>query len=200
MAEFKDYVYEGTNVLKNKLDIRDPKELKRVEEEMIVEKLAYLSEHLIDTTFNTEHLKKLHMFLFGDLYEFAGHYRDVEMFKEQTSYLDYHAIPIVLPQVLEEYKNNIVKTSSSFEIGLYLANFYNAIINVHPFRDGNSRTTREFLREFVQVYFPDYKLNYSLMDPNNFKLALKEKDSYSINLLAYEFYKALVKKDIQKNI
>ena len=89
-----------------------------------------------------------------------------------------------------------VVESSLFEIGLFLTKFYKDIIYVHPFRDGNSRTTREFLREYVKVRF-GLELDYSKMDKETFNLALKEPDSYSINTLAYEFYKALVKTDIK---
>lgn len=42
MAEFEDYVIEGTNILKNKLGITDQNELKKVEEEMVIVKLASL--------------------------------------------------------------------------------------------------------------------------------------------------------------
>ena len=197
MARFEDYVYDGTIILKNKLGIKNFENLKAIEERMIIEKLTALYIHPLKGNFDALHLKTLHKYLFGDLYDFAGKYRDIEMFKDQTSYLDYHEIENKLPKVLEEYKNKKVATSSTFEMGLFLANFYKSIIYVHPFRDGNSRTTREFLREFVLEYYPEYELDYSLMDKENFKLALKESDNYSINLLAYEFYKALVKVNIK---
>jgi len=197
MAEFEDYVYPGTNILKNKLNIEDFNTLKTIEEKMVFEKLMALYFEPFDDRFDVNHLKNLHKYLFGDLYEFAGKYRDVEMFKEQTSYLDYQKIATELPKVLEYYKNMEVVTSSKFEIALFIAKFYTAIIYVHPFRDGNSRTTREFLREYVKERFKDYELDYSKMDSENFRLALKEKDSYSINTLAYEFYKAMIKTDIK---
>ena len=90
-----------------------------------------------------------------------------------------------------------VITSSTFEIALFLAKFYRDIIYVHPFRDGNSRTTREFIREYVKAKFIGLELDYSKMDKENFRLALKETDSYSINTLAYEFYKAITKIDVK---
>ena len=197
MADFNDYVYPGSNLLRNKLNIRDFDTLKSIEEKMALEKLMTLYFNPIDDKFDVNHLKKIHLYLFGDLYEFAGKYRDVEMFKEQTSYLDYRKIETELPKVLEYYKNVNVITSSTFEIALFLAKFYRDIIYVHPFRDGNSRTTREFIREYVKAKFIGLELDYSKMDKENFRLALKETDSYSINTLAYEFYKAITKIDVK---
>ena len=193
MANFEDYVYDGGNVLKNKFGITDLKKLKLVEEEIVFKKIFNLSINPIDGNFDSLHLKKIHTYLFEDIYEFAGKWRDVTMFKEQTSYLNYEDIEKMLPLVLSKYNNMKIPEISLFEKGLFLANFYKDIIYIHPFRDGNSRTTREFLREFVLKKMPGYELDYSKMDKNNFKLALKESDVYSINTLAYEFYKALVK-------
>ena len=197
MARFEDYVYDGTNVLRNKLGIKDWNNLKAIEEKIILEKLTALYMHPLKGNFDINHLKSLHRYLFGDLYEFAGKLRDVEMFREQSAFLDYVQIPDKLSKVLEEYKQKKVITSSTFEIGLFLANFYKDIIYIHPFRDGNGRTVREFLREYVLVFFPEYELDYSKMNKENALLAIKESDSYSINLLAYEFYNALVKVNIK---
>lgn len=193
MAKFEDYVYEGTIILKNKFGITNFNELKVLEEKIVLEKLIALGIHPLNGNFDTNHIKAIHRFLFGDIYDFAGKYRDVEMFKEYTSYGDYHDIEKMLPIVLEKYNNMNIPESSLFEKALFLANFYKDIIYIHPFRDGNSRTTREFLREFVLEKMKDYELDYSRMDKETFKLALKDPDNYSINTLAYEFYKALVK-------
>lgn len=193
MARFEDYVYDGTNILRNKFGIKDLDKLKALEEKIILEKLTALYIHPLKGNFDTNHLKSIHRYLFGDLYEFAGKIRDVEMFREYSSFLDYNQIPDKLSLLLEEYKNKHVNTSSTFEIGLFLANFYKDLIYIHPFRDGNGRTVREFLREYVLEYFPEYELDYSKMNKENALLAIKESDSYSINLLAYEFYNSLVK-------
>lgn len=196
-GNWEDYVIDGTNMLKNKLGITNQEELTKVENQIILTKLSNLILSNINGNFDSKHLRDLHKYLFGDIYEFAGNYRDVIMYKEQTSYLDYQEIPNKLEEVLEQYKNLEVDSNKCFEVAKYLADFYKALIYVHPFRDGNSRTIREFLREYVLVRFKGYNLDYSKIDANNFKMALVDSRHYPL-LLAYEFYNALGSKDIIK--
>ena len=81
---------------------------------------------------------------------------------------------------------------NKFEIARFLGDFYYNLILIHPFREGNGRTIREFLREFVMYKFPDYKLEYSRINSQNFLLGITERETYPL-LLAYEINNALVK-------
>ncbi|MBQ8472719.1 MAG: Fic family protein [Bacilli bacterium] len=194
MVEFAKYVIPGTNILKNKFGITDPKELIKKEEEIILSKMKELALKTNFGNYDSKHLCDLHRYLFKDLYDFAGNYRDVVMYKGRTYYLPPQEIPKKLEEVLTKYRNLEVNPNPSFDLANHLANFYWEIIRVHPFRDGNSRTTREFLREYTLERF-NYHLDYSKINKEDFKQALVE--GYP-GLLAMEFYKALGFDDIKK--
>ena len=67
------YCYPDTDVLINKLDIRDKAELKQAEEEFTAVKQMALLQEPIKGRFTKTHLFRIHRFLFEDVYPFAGH-------------------------------------------------------------------------------------------------------------------------------
>src|ERR1700739_1550463 len=72
-----NYVYPGTDTVKNKLDAKNLDELERLEGPLVRARRI-----LIDSgqgpagQFDAEHLKAIHRFLFQDVFEWAGHTRD----------------------------------------------------------------------------------------------------------------------------
>lgn len=75
------YVYPGTNILINKFNCHDEKELRRIEALSTGGNLAWLQLHPIEGSFDFEHLKRIHHFIFQDLYDWAGQIRDVDIGK-----------------------------------------------------------------------------------------------------------------------
>lgn len=76
-----------------------------------------------------------------------------------------------------------------------LAKAYYNMMAIHPFREGNGRSVREFLREFVldknKLLTFNVKLDFSKMDKESFLTAVQYRYVYP-SLLEDEFYKALV--------
>ena len=95
------YFYPSTNVLKNKLNIYDYDELKEIEAEKSFERLVQIIQSPISGSFDKEHLKGIHAFLFQDLYDWAGEYRNVNMRKE-TDFVPYTQIDKVLDIELKQ--------------------------------------------------------------------------------------------------
>ena len=75
------YCYPGTYVLKNKLNITDADELKSAEREITSLRTAQLMIEPMDGTLDFGYLKQIHKFLFGDIYEWAGKVRTVNISK-----------------------------------------------------------------------------------------------------------------------
>ena len=69
------YTYKNSDVLINKLDIRDEKKLKKYETEMVAFKLSTIKDANIKRNYDENHLKSIHRHLFCDVYDFAGEYR-----------------------------------------------------------------------------------------------------------------------------
>lgn len=83
--EYKDdgdvkYCYQGTQVLVNKLDIRNGKKLSKAEREISIVKAAVLAD-AITGNFDLVYLKSIHKFLFEDIYDWAGEIRTVDIAK-----------------------------------------------------------------------------------------------------------------------
>jgi cell filamentation protein len=125
-------------VLQNKLHITNQIELSKAEEKISKQKAKLLFEsgdiNRIEVgTF--EGLAQIHAYLFGDLYEFAGKLRDVNIAKGNFRF----APLMYLPQALE-YISAMPQQTFSLIIEKYVE------MNIaHPFREGNGRATRIWL-------------------------------------------------------
>jgi len=207
-VKWNSYFIDGTNTLKNKLEITDRDLLVQKEKEITFKKLVELYLKPIKGKFNAEHLKEIHKYLFDDIYYFAGEYRNVNISKNASSpFLDYTVIEEELDYILNNIINHIIKNSNSdFLYAEQLAILYHKLIRVHPFREGNGRTTREFMRELVlhcNNYFNDYdyELDFNRKEVDKNKL-LEGSIAYQTQLgeLVLQFYYALKKTKKEKNI
>ncbi len=125
-------------ILENKLNITDQVELAR-EEERISKKKAkemfetgYLNK-LEAGTFDA--LKKIHKYLFEEIYEFAGNLRKVNIAKGNFRFTP-------LTYIEEAIKNIEKMPQSTFE---EIIEKYVEMNIAHPFREGNGRSTRIWL-------------------------------------------------------
>lgn len=81
-----DGCYPGTAVLINKLDIRDDKKLAQVEADVTKLRIAQWEIRPLADTFDFEHYKAIHRYLFDDLYDWAGQVRTVNLAKKGTRF------------------------------------------------------------------------------------------------------------------
>jgi cell filamentation protein len=143
-----DFTYTDpkTGLLKNLQDITDPDILLFVESDVVTKRLQELYGKPIKIK-SIDSLFEIHRHLFQDIYTWAGKKRIVEISKEGKQFFptshfdnafryinqlitDFKKIPI-------EYKNQLADK---------LAEILDNINYLHPFREGNGRTQREFLR------------------------------------------------------
>ena len=154
MAKFesyKDYFYEGTEVLKNLLDIRDEKKLSDTERSLVSVRISEINQAPVKGNFDFKHLREINKFLFQDLYEWAGELRKCEMEKIDVfclySNLDYFA-NVIFSKL--EQDNYFINFSDQEKI-TKLVDLFGDINALHPFREGNGRTQREFIEELAKV-------------------------------------------------
>lgn len=73
---WQDYVYPGTDVLRNKAGIRDATRLREFEEDSAFLRTAQLlTDNPVDGEFDRAHMTAIHRRIFGDVYEWAGEER-----------------------------------------------------------------------------------------------------------------------------
>ena len=76
------YLYEDVPVLKNKLDIKDDNVLDLVEAEQSRNNMMLLYEQGFED-FTPAGLCAIHQYLFGDIYDWAGQYRIINIAKRE---------------------------------------------------------------------------------------------------------------------
>lgn len=67
-----DHCYPGTSCLMNKFDIHDAQKLDELESSIVYGKLALLQHIPIPGSFDFAHYKRIHQFLFCDLYDWQA--------------------------------------------------------------------------------------------------------------------------------
>lgn len=144
------YCYPGTNILINKLDIRDSNKLFRLETQIVLAKSYILRQNLKVHKFDKKHFIYIHQFLFEDLYPFAGKFRTENISKGSFRFAEWQYIENQLDRLLEELKEeNYLEGLEKENLAKRLAYYLSELNVLHPFREGNGRTIREFIRELA---------------------------------------------------
>ena len=155
---------------------------------------------------SVNYLKYIHKYLFQDVYEFAGEFRKIDFSKNEkilnndsVAYGDCKTLTESLEYDISLEKDKNYKDISIVEVIKNIADFSSNIWQVHPFREGNTRTTAVFIEKYLislgynvdnslfkdkSVYFRNalVRSNYC----NNY-LNIKEDKSYLI-----KFYENLL--------
>ena len=131
------YTYKGTDILVNKLDIKDEEMLKKYEKKMVAFKLATINQVEFPNKFDEKRLKFIHNYLFCDVYDFAGMYRLENIIKENFVFSQYEYIEENLKKLMKEINVDKLK-KLPFEEFIKKISYYMTELNViHPFREGN---------------------------------------------------------------
>ena len=181
-----DNCYEGTTCLVNKLGIRDEKKLSEIEAGITFAKAVMLEETPIDDDFGFEHFKKIHEFLLCDLYEWAGQVRTVDISKKRTKFLDAASIESIGTKCFAKVKDGYFENLPFDEFVKRIAEFYNDVNYIHPFREGNGRTQRIYFTQLIRHY--GYDINFADVDTDELMIATIQASSGVMDFLV-EFFK-----------
>lgn len=165
------YTYEN-GVLINKLEITNQEELDNMEAALTYLRLNNLHMQENKFSFNYMYYLNLHKYIFQDLYSFAGEVRSENITKGNTPFCRPEYVVKYLKYTLEDMQKKVHMIKSKEGYIKYLAYFYSEINIIHPFREGNGRTLREYLREVVEYLnnflpLPALELDYSNISEEN---------------------------------
>ncbi len=129
--------------------------MEEIERRVVLIKLFELRQNNQIGKFDIKHIINIHKFLFEDIYYFAGLFRRENIAKGDFCFAEWRYIENELNKLLNKLKEeNYLNGLNKQELAQKLA-FYMAELNVlHPFREGNGRTIREFIRQIA------YKCGY----------------------------------------
>lgn len=140
------YCYPDSEVLRNKLNIIDKNELFEAEKELTAIRLKELQDNPIKGKFDFTHLKAIHKYIFQDIYDWAGKERTVEIGKGNL-FCTTSCIQSYAESVFNKYYSQCYNAKDNFEDFIRVfADNYGDLNALHPFREGNGRTQREFAR------------------------------------------------------
>ena len=151
------YVYYGTDILKNILDIRDRQKLDDAEADYVSLRLRELVEKPLMGDYGIGHLAKMHKYIFQDIYEWAGEIRTVNIEKEEPAlgglsieYSDKANIDKDLSEALTKMKSRLWTGLSLEDRAKYFCEDLAAVWKVHGFREGNTRLAITFCCQFIE--------------------------------------------------
>ena len=114
-----------------------------------------------------EHLNKIHQYLFEDIYDFAGKFRNENIAKGVFRFAEYEYIEPELKRLLIKLKDeDYLAGLTKYQLAERLAYYLSELNVLHPYREGNGRTIREFIRELALKN--GYVLNLSKVSPKSF--------------------------------
>ena len=143
------YTYPDSDVLRNKLNIRDQKELDKAEAAITAVRLKQLVRNPVKGEFDLKHFRRIHKYIFGDIYEWAGEIRNCNIAKSNLFCLAVY-IPSFAESVFSELeKEDYLKGLDRNQFVKRCAYFFGEVNALHPFREGNGRVEREFFRELA---------------------------------------------------
>jgi len=93
------YLDKNTGVLRNLLGIKDQAGLDKAESSLSFLRASELREQPVQGQFDLAHLQAIHQRLFGDVYDWAGQVRHVEIQKDKTIFARQMAIPSAAAQL-----------------------------------------------------------------------------------------------------
>jgi cell filamentation protein len=138
------YCYEGTTVLKNRLDLRTEGELTDFEHAISSQRAE---EPLPAGNLDQQHYCALHHHFYQDVYEWAGELRTVRTSKGGNAFCFPEYIDAQLKKLFGELASARHFRGLDADAFAGAAAHFLADLNaIHPFREGNGRTQLTFLK------------------------------------------------------
>ena len=150
-----------------------------------------------------DYLKYVHKYLFQDVYEFAGEFRKVDFSKHErilnndsVAYGDHKLLEQSLDYDITLEKNKNYNEMNIVDVINNITDFSSSIWQIHPFREGNTRTTAIFIEKYLvslgynvdNTLFKDKSVYFrnALVRSNYFNNYLNIKEDNSFLIKFYE--------------
>ena len=152
---------------------------------------------------SADYIKYIHRYLFKDVYEFAGEFRKVDFSKHEiilnndsVAYGDCRLLKQSLDYDISLEKNKNYEEMNIVDVINNVTKFSSSIWQIHPFREGNTRTTAVFIEKYLvslgydvdNTMFKEKSVYYrnALVRSNYFNNYLNIKQNNSFLIKFYE--------------
>lgn len=154
-AAFDRYT-DKNGVLYNKLGAKSDEELDELESRLVAMNTLGLRLEPVKGNFDLVHLQKIHRRLFSEIYEWAGELREIGITKGKTIFAAPNRIQPEFHKLHKRLINDDLAKDDKVTFAKKLAYYLGEINILHPFREGNGRSQREFIIQLA------VKFNYHL--------------------------------------
>ncbi len=138
-------------VLANKLGITSTARLNAVEGQFSAFREAQLIDKPIKGGFDLEHLNRIHKHLFQDVYSWAGQPRTVDIAKGGDQFGHHAQIENYTTKLLAGLaRENYLRETNPQQFAERAGHYMGELLAVHPYREGNGRSTRAFINEVAR--------------------------------------------------
>ncbi|MFT3661830.1 MAG: Fic family protein [Gordonia sp. (in: high G+C Gram-positive bacteria)] len=156
-SDWESTFIPGTTILANRQGFTDPVELREYEYALTARKQRHIEQGRIriSRTYGPAHLRSIHRALFGDLYDWAGEIRTYPMNKGMT----WFASPREIGDYLDAARRLVYGTEWEVldhdDFAVALARIYAYLNTAHPFREGNGRAAKLFVKQLADDHARD---------------------------------------------
>ncbi len=165
-----DNCYPGTTVLVNNLGLRSQEALDQAEKIATSLRSVELESRGSNEPFSFAFYCSIHKHLFGDIYEWAGALRTVDLSKKGTHFCRAEDIQQVGSAMFSRLqKENCFQNIPRGDYVLKISEFYHDLNMLHPFREGNGRTQRLFFTMLIRR--AGYDIDFSSLDLDELMIA-----------------------------
>jgi len=161
------YLYEGTDVLVNKLNIRDRSVISSKIRDVVPIRIAETERYPITEPLSADYLKKIHRMLYGDIFDWAGEFRTISCnpLDCRPEYIEDNVRGLFDELKTDEY------LSENDELPDGLAHLICELHAISPFREGNGPCIRT-IANIVAMMNGRY-LDYSKASESLYDIALR---------------------------
>ena len=176
------YVYPGTTVLRNRLNIRSAALLDYHERELVTQAI---DEGVPSGAFDLDHLRAIHRHLFQDIYDWAGEIRTVEIAKGGQQFQFRQFIATGMTDVHRRLeKEDFLRSLSRRAFVKAVGPIIGDVNYVHPFRDGNGRTQLLYLEQLADQ--AGHPIDLARIDPQRWIEASRAAHNGGYDLMSEE--------------
>lgn len=185
------YLYPGSNVLRNKQNIRDASQLGKYERNVTSIRIAELRQNPVAGNFDLAHLQKIHSRIFQDVYQWSGELRTVDILKGRAGDRTLFSFTDEIASDAKNFHRKILENGylrgmdkSEFSNGI--AQLYSDLNKIHPFREGNGRASREYFAQLAKQ--AGYEIDYTKTNKEAWIEASKDAAHGDVSKLSKIFY------------